>query len=123
VEETLEVHIEKGMRDNEKIVSLTFLTYLIILFKVFNGKGNQEPGLEPGDIVIVLDEQDHDVFTRRGNNLFMLMKLNITESLCGCKKSIKTLDGRTIVFQLLPGLFITHINLLDNFRRSHQARR
>jgi DnaJ-class molecular chaperone len=28
----------------------------------FSGEGDQEPGLEPGDIVIVLDEKDHEVF-------------------------------------------------------------
>lgn len=72
---------------------------------MFNGKGDQEVGLEPGNIVIVLDEQEHDKFTRRGNNLHMLMKMNLTEALCGCRKPIKTLDGRIIAFHLLPGLF------------------
>jgi DnaJ-class molecular chaperone len=94
VEEMLEVNIEKGMRDGEKII--------------FNGKGDQEVGLEPGNIVIVLDELEHESFTRRGNNLHKLMKLNLTEALCGCRKPIKTLDGRVIVFQLLPGEVIKH---------------
>ena len=31
----------------------------------FHGEGDQEPGLEPGDIIIVLDQKDHTVFTRR----------------------------------------------------------
>lgn len=44
----LEVHIDKGMSDGQKIV--------------FNGEGDQEPGLEPGDIVIVLDEKPHDKY-------------------------------------------------------------
>jgi DnaJ-class molecular chaperone len=89
VEEMLEVHIEKGMKDGEKIV--------------FRGKGDQEVGLEPGNIVIVLDEQEHETFTRAGDNLHMMMDLNLTEALCGCQKPIKTLDGRIIVFHLLPG--------------------
>jgi DnaJ-class molecular chaperone len=59
--------------------------------------------LEPGNIVIVLDEQEHETFTRRGNNLHIIQKLNLTEALCGCRKPIKTLDGRIIVFHLLPG--------------------
>lgn len=29
---------------------------------VFGGEGDQEPGLEAGDIIIVLDEQEHSVF-------------------------------------------------------------
>ncbi|KAI6207806.1 hypothetical protein M3Y96_00047800 [Aphelenchoides besseyi] len=94
VEETIEVHIEKGMKDGEKIV--------------FHGKGDEEVGLEPGNIVLVLDEQEHEVFTRRNNDLHMEMSLNITEALCGCRKPLKTLDGRIIVFSLLPGEVIKH---------------
>ena len=44
----LEVHIDKGMRDGQKIT--------------FAGEGDQDPGLEPGDIVIVLDEKEHETF-------------------------------------------------------------
>lgn len=44
----LEVHIDKGMHDGQKIV--------------FNGEGDQEPGLEPGDIVVLLEEKDHPVY-------------------------------------------------------------
>lgn len=39
-----------GMKDGQKIT--------------FHGEGDQEPGLEPGDIIIVLDQKDHSVFTR-----------------------------------------------------------
>ncbi|CAD7681383.1 unnamed protein product [Nyctereutes procyonoides] len=45
----LEVHIDKGVKDGQKIT--------------FHGEGDQEPGLEPGDIIIVLDQKDHAVFT------------------------------------------------------------
>ena len=31
---------------------------------VFHGEGDQEPGLEPGDVIIVLDEKEHPVFHR-----------------------------------------------------------
>ena len=44
----LEVHIDKGMTDGQKIV--------------FSGEGDQEPDIPPGDIIIVLDEQEHEVF-------------------------------------------------------------
>jgi len=77
------------MRDGQKIM--------------FYGKGDQLPGLEPGNVIIVLDEEEHPVFTRRGSNLIIDMKLTLTEVLCGCTKYIETLDKRTLSFTLLPG--------------------
>jgi len=32
------------------------------------GEGDQEPGLEPGDIIIVLDEKEHGTFKRSGRS-------------------------------------------------------
>lgn len=85
----LEVHVEKGMRDGQKIV--------------FSGEGDQEPGLQPGDIVIVLDEKEHPTFARAGNDLVMKMPIQLVESLCGFQKVIKTLDERDLVITSLPG--------------------
>ncbi|XP_054707589.1 dnaJ homolog subfamily A member 1-like [Uloborus diversus] len=85
----IEVHIDKGMEDGHKIT--------------FTGEGDQEPGLEPGDIVIVLDEKEHDVFKRSGSDLIMRMELTLTESLCGFQKAIKTLDDRILVVTCIPG--------------------
>ncbi|CAD7672769.1 unnamed protein product [Nyctereutes procyonoides] len=70
----LEVHIDKGMKDGQKIT--------------FHGEGDQEPGLEPGDIIIVLDQKDHAVFTRRGEDLFMCMDIQLVEALCGFQKPV-----------------------------------
>ena len=50
-EEDCKIHIDKGMKDGQK--------------RTFHGEEVQEPGLEPGDIIIVLDQKDHTVFTRR----------------------------------------------------------
>lgn len=36
----LEVHVDKGMRDDQRIT--------------FRGEGDQMPGVEPGDVIIVL---------------------------------------------------------------------
>lgn len=47
------------MRDGQKIV--------------FAGEGDQQPGIEPGDVIFVLDEQDDKVFKRQGSDLYMHM--------------------------------------------------
>lgn len=93
-EETLEVHIEKGARDGQRII--------------FYGKGDQQVGLEPGNVIIVLDELEHPIFKRKGHNLVMEMSILLAEALCGCTKTIETLDKRILVFHMLPGEVIKH---------------
>uniref|UniRef100_A0A2K6K3H5 J domain-containing protein n=1 Tax=Rhinopithecus bieti TaxID=61621 RepID=A0A2K6K3H5_RHIBE len=88
----LEVHIDKGMKDGQKITL-------------------HEPGLEPGDIIIVLDQKDHAVFTRRGEDFFMCMNIQLVEALCGFQKPISTLDNRTIVITSHPGQTVKHADI------------
>jgi len=78
-----------GMKDGENIR--------------FTGEGDQEPGLEAGDIIIVLDEKEHKTFKRNGMDLIMEMELQLVEALCGFHKTIETLDERTLVILNLPG--------------------
>uniref|UniRef100_M3Y0A4 DnaJ homolog subfamily A member 1 n=1 Tax=Mustela putorius furo TaxID=9669 RepID=M3Y0A4_MUSPF len=82
----LEVPIDKGMKDGQEIT--------------FHGEGDQEPGLEPGDIIIVLGQKDHAVFTGR-------MDMQLVEALCGFQK-ISTLDNRTIVITSPSGQIVKH---------------
>jgi len=86
---TVQAHIDKGMKDGQKIM--------------LTGGGEQEPGIPAGDLVFVLDEQEHPVFTRKGVNLIMRMELELVEALCGFQKSIKTLDDRHLLLTVLPG--------------------
>lgn len=85
----LQVHIEKGMRHGQKIV--------------YYGEGNQEPDMYPGDIVVILEEEAHPVFTRDDNNLIMVMPLFPVDSSCGFQRLIETLDKRVLVVTNLPG--------------------
>ncbi|MCP9264125.1 DnaJ-like subfamily A member 4 [Dirofilaria immitis] len=93
-ESVLEVHIDKGMKDGQKIV--------------FSGQGDQEVGITSGDVVIILDEQPHDAFVRKGHNLVMQVDLELIEALCGFTRSISTLDARYLVFSTFPGEVIKH---------------
>ncbi|XP_051976054.1 dnaJ homolog subfamily A member 4 [Xyrauchen texanus] len=88
----LEVHIDKGMKDGQKIS--------------FHGEGDQEPGLEPGDVIIVLDLKEHPVFQIQDDNLIMKMKIKLVEALCGFKKTVLTLDKRTLLIESSPGQVI-----------------
>lgn len=86
--------MDKGMTDGQKIV--------------FNGEGDQEPDLEPGDIIIVLDEKEHSVFKRSGNDLIIRQEIELVEALCGFQKIIKTLDDRDLVITAIPGEVTKH---------------
>jgi len=79
-----------GMRDGQQIR--------------FSAEGDQEPGIEPGDIIVVLDEQKHPVFKRRGNDLFIDFEIDLVDALCGFQKTIETLDKRTLLITSLPGI-------------------
>ncbi|XP_054710108.1 dnaJ homolog subfamily A member 2-like [Uloborus diversus] len=85
----LEVHVDKGMQDGQKIF--------------FRGDGNQQPGVEPGDVIIVLQQLPHEKFVRDGHDLLMPHTLTLTESLCGFSMVIKHLDGRDLVIKHGPG--------------------
>ena len=71
----------------------------------FSGEGDQEPGLQPGDIIVVLDEKEHAIFKRDKTDLHMKMELTLTEALCGFQRVVKTLDNRQLVITNLPGRF------------------
>lgn len=70
---------------------------------VFYGKGDQENGLEPGNIIVVVDELEHHILTRKGANLVITLELSLTEALCGCSKYVNTLDKRTLAIHTVPG--------------------
>lgn len=77
------VDIERGMHHGTKI----FL----------RGEGDQDAGQEAGDVVIILQEKSHDVFKRKGLDLYTDMKISLVEALCGFRRTLTTLDGRTLV--------------------------
>lgn len=90
----LEVHVDKGMVDGQKIV--------------FNGEGDQEPELEPGDIIVVLDEKEHPTYKRNGNDLILRQDIMLVEALCGFQKAIHTLDDRDLIITMIPGEVVKH---------------
>jgi hypothetical protein len=63
----------------------------------FAGESNQVPNADPGDVIVVLQQQEHDTFQRNGDDLIMKHKINLVESLCGFQLSITHLDGRKVL--------------------------
>lgn len=88
----LEVHVEKGMKNNEKIQ--------------FKGMGDEVPKTEPGDINFVVQQKDHPLFKRKGNDLLVMKTLSLNQALCGFKWEITHLDKRKILISTNPGEII-----------------
>ena len=69
----------------------------------FSGEGDQLPGIEPGDIIIVIDQKDDDQFKRIDDDIYMTQKIGLTEALCGFKMTVQHLDGRVLLLKCNPG--------------------
>ncbi|KAI9315561.1 hypothetical protein BX666DRAFT_1956892 [Dichotomocladium elegans] len=85
----IEVHVDKGMKDGQRIT--------------FAGEGDQAPHMEPGDIIIVLTQQPHPHFIRRGNDLVYEAKIDLLTALAGGQFAIPHLDDRVLLVSILPG--------------------
>jgi DnaJ family protein A protein 2 len=88
----IEVNIERGMDHNTRIV--------------FKGEGDQAPNVIPGNIEIILDEQKHSFFERKGCNLYCKIKVDLLTALGGGSFAIKHLDNRTLKVNIAPGEII-----------------
>jgi DnaJ family protein A protein 2 len=90
----LEVAVEKGMSNGQKIR--------------FSGEADEIPGTVPGDVVIVIQEKEHDTFKRKGADLAVNVELTLSEALCGFVKTITHLDNRILKVEVPPGKVTKH---------------
>jgi len=94
----LEVHVDKGMKHNQKIV--------------FRNMADEMPNQETGDVNFIVQEKEHAVFKRKGADLLVTKELTLNQALCGFAWKIKHLDGRDVVVKTRPGEII-HSEVMD----------
>lgn len=94
----LEVNIEKGMTHGQKIR--------------FAGEADEVPGTIPGDVIIVVQEKEHDTFKRKGADLVIDLEIQLSEALCGFVRLITHLDNRVLKISSPPGTVTKH----DSFK-------
>jgi len=85
----LNVEIDKGVHEGKKII--------------FSGESDQEPGLETGDIVFVIQEEGHPVFKRSGDDLIIERDINLIDALIGFSFKFEHLDARTVIVESKKG--------------------
>ena len=93
VEDILTINVKPGWKKGTKIT--------------FPEKGNEQPNVIPADLVFVIDEKPHNVFTRDGNDLVVTQKISLLEALTGYTAKLTTLDGRNLT---IPITNVIHLN-------------
>ncbi|KAL5223427.1 hypothetical protein ABZP36_028140 [Zizania latifolia] len=81
-EEILTIDVKPGWKKGTKIT--------------FPEKGNEAPNVTPADIVFIIEEKPHEIFTREGNDLVITEKISLVEALTGYTARIITLDARSL---------------------------
>jgi len=67
------------------------------------GRGNAGTGgAAPGDLYIITNVQPHPFFERRGDDLYTVVPVTVTEASLGAKVEVPTIDGRSQV-RIPPG--------------------
>jgi len=63
-------------------------------YMTLQGQGNEAPNKgQAGDLVVVFDEKDHDIFTRQGDNIICQIPIQFTLAALGGELMVPTLDG------------------------------
>jgi DnaJ family protein A protein 2 len=86
---TIPIDIEKGLVDGKKVVC--------------RGEASEDPGRIPGDVIIIIREEPHNLFKRDGVHLLMEKKVPLVNALTGFKFVVNHLDNREILVEIPPG--------------------
>ena len=87
--EPLEVRIKAGTRDGQRIR--------------IPGKGNAGVhGGPPGDLYAIIRTDEHPIFRRDGDDIYLTVPVSATEAALGAKIEVPTIDGRALL-KIPPG--------------------
>ena len=89
--ENVSVKIPKGIKGGQKLR--------------LAGKGNPSPyGGPPGDLMLIINEQSHPVFTRDGKNLIVVQKIPFSKACLGAEISVKSLEDKELKVKVPAGI-------------------
>jgi len=83
----LTIDIKKGWKAGTKIT--------------FDGEGDENMNMTPGDIQFIIQEKKHDVFERDGNDLVKTVNITLKQALCGINVNVVTLDKRRLKIPII----------------------
>ena len=86
----------QGLIMNEETVAIKIPAGVVegMQLKV-SGKGNDAPGNGvPGDLLVAIEEKEHEFLQREGDNLHYDLYISISEAVLGTSKEIETVSGK-----------------------------
>lgn len=88
-EEVLELKIPAGVAEGMQLT--------------VQGKGNAGPrNGHPGDLLVVIEEQEHEHFVRDNENIYYNLNVNFADAAMGAEVEVPTLSGRAKI-KIAPG--------------------
>lgn len=82
VAKTLEVEVERGMKENSE--------------QKFHGEGEPHIDGDPGDLKVRIKTLPHAVFERRGDDLYTNATISLADAMTGFTLALKHLDGHIV---------------------------
>lgn len=86
---TLKILLDKGAPDGKRYT--------------FEGESDEQPGYDPGDVIIEIRIKKHKIFERSGADLTMKADISLLEALTGFQLQITHLDGRKVFIKSKKG--------------------
>lgn len=79
----IEITVDKGVPNHHKCK--------------FHGESDEAPGLLPGDLVVIIEEKEHEIYKRKKADLIMTKKITLKEALTGYSFRIEHFDGEKVI--------------------------
>ncbi len=89
-ESVVEVEIPAGVREGN---------YLTV-------RGYGDAGIRggtPGDLIVVIEEEPHQLFVRKGNDIYYTLLVSFPEAVLGSEVEVPYINGSTIKLKIEPG--------------------
>jgi DnaJ homolog subfamily A member 2 len=109
----VDVYVDKGIETGQTIT----------LF----GEADEAPGVDPGDVVVVVQVRPHERFERDGDDLKATVRVPLVEALAGAVIRLESLDGRELRVTVPPGrvlrpgeLIVVKNEGLPHYKNSHE---
>lgn len=90
-------HVDNtGLQSKEEVISVKIPAGVTDGMQLsMSGKGNEAPmGGAAGDLIILIEEIEHDVLKRDGNNIIYDLYVNFVDAVLGTTVEVPTIDGK-----------------------------